>query len=100
MAALEAGKEFDVESVPFHEGKPASGAWSGAQVIEFMVKRISDNINAFYILCPDNETSLDVDNVRMRWAMDDIVEDRPPLSRWHPEYNPKFKEKLEAELGK
>ncbi|MBW8319900.1 MAG: short-chain dehydrogenase, partial [Rhizobium sp.] len=28
------------------------------------------------------------------WAAGDIVENRPPLSRWHPDYADKFKAAL------
>lgn len=27
---------------------------------------------------------------RMQWAMGDLVHNRPPLSRWHPEFGPQF----------
>jgi hypothetical protein len=26
----------------------------------------------------------------MAWAMGDIIENRPPLSRWHPDYQDAF----------
>jgi hypothetical protein len=44
----------------------------------------------FYILCPDNDTTREMDNKRMRWAMGDLIENRPPLSRWHPDYQEQF----------
>ena len=31
-----------------------------------------------------------MDEKRMRWAMDDIVLNRPALSRWHPDYKDAF----------
>jgi hypothetical protein len=31
----------------------------------------------------------------MAWAMGDIIENRPPLSRWHHDYADKFKAFLE-----
>ncbi|MGA0307130.1 MAG: short-chain dehydrogenase, partial [bacterium] len=27
---------------------------------------------------------------RMAWAIGDIIENRPPLSRWHPDYAEAF----------
>jgi len=32
----------------------------------------------------------------MTWTMQDITMDRPPLSRWHPDYKEKFTAFLEA----
>ena len=50
----------------------------------------------FYIICPDNEVARAVDNKRMAWAMGDIIENRPPLSRWHPDYKDAFAEFLKG----
>ena len=44
----------------------------------------------FYILCPDNETKRETDERRMAWAIGDIIENRPALSRWHPDYKEAF----------
>jgi hypothetical protein len=44
----------------------------------------------FYVLCPDNDVSREVDERRIEWAMGDLIENRPPLSRWHPEYKESF----------
>ena len=44
----------------------------------------------FYILCPDNETPRELDERRMAWAIGDIIENRPALSRWHPDYKDAF----------
>lgn len=67
--------------------KPA-GAWTGEQVIDFMLASLlrSD----FYILCPDNEAARPMDEKRMAWAIGDIIENRPALSRWHPDYKDAF----------
>jgi NAD(P)-dependent dehydrogenase (short-subunit alcohol dehydrogenase family) len=89
------GKPFDKNDVFFHEDKPASGAWMPMQVIDFMLKEL--NADKFYILCPDNEVDRETDNVRMTWAMQDITQDRPPLSRWHPDWKEKFTDYLHEE---
>jgi NAD(P)-dependent dehydrogenase (short-subunit alcohol dehydrogenase family) len=65
------------------------GAWSPEQVVSFMVERME--AGDFYIMCPDNDVTRDLDNARMLWAAMDIVENRPPLSRWHPDYAEAFK---------
>jgi len=67
--------------------KPA-GAWTPEQVIDFMLERL--DTGDFYILCPDNEVTRAMDNARMEWAMGDLIENRPPLSRWHPDYKDAF----------
>lgn len=77
------------------ETKPA-GAWSAEQVVAFMAERLQ--AGDFYIICPDNDVSRELDNARMLWAMGDIVENRPPLSRWHADYADAFRAFL-AERG-
>jgi len=63
--------------------KPA-GAWTPDETIDFMMERLA--AGDFYILCPDNDVSRALDERRILWAAGDIVENRPPLSRWHPDY--------------
>ena len=67
--------------------KPA-GAWEPGQVADALVEGM--NANDFYILCPDNDVTREVDAKRMEWAMGDIIHNRPPLSRWHPDWGEKF----------
>lgn len=37
-------------------------------------------------LCPDNDVDRALDEKRIAWAAGDIINNRTPLSRWHPEY--------------
>ena len=67
--------------------KPAS-AWTPEQVVEFLLQRVS--AGDFYVLCPDNAVDRVTDERRMRWAMDDIIRNRPALSRWHPDFEAEF----------
>ncbi|PBB24875.1 MULTISPECIES: SDR family NAD(P)-dependent oxidoreductase [unclassified Mesorhizobium] len=67
--------------------KPA-GAWTGEQVIDFMLESLVRG--DFYILCPDNEAARPLDEKRMAWAIGDIIENRPALSRWHPDHRDAF----------
>ena len=67
--------------------KPA-GAWTAEQTVDFMIERI--NAGDFYVLCPDNDVPRGLDERRILWAAGDIVENRPPLSRWHPDYAEAF----------
>ncbi len=67
--------------------KPA-GAWTAGQVVDFMMSRMA--AGDFYILCPDNDVTRAIDEKRIRWAAEDIIENRPALSRWHPDYKDAF----------
>ncbi|PVE26395.1 short-chain dehydrogenase [Microvirga sp. KLBC 81] len=67
--------------------KPA-GAWAPEQVIDFLLPALERG--DFYVLCPDNETTRAMDEKRIRWAAEDIIENRPALSRWHPDYKDAF----------
>lgn len=64
------------------------GAWTPEQTVDFMIARIE--AGDFYILCPDNDVPRQLDERRMAWAIGDIVENRPALSRWHPDYAEAF----------
>ncbi|WP_063709793.1 SDR family NAD(P)-dependent oxidoreductase [Bradyrhizobium liaoningense] len=74
--------------------KPA-GAWTPDETVDFMLARLE--AGDFYILCPDNDVPRALDEKRMLWAMGDIVENRPPLSRWHPDYADAFKRFVEGQ---
>jgi NAD(P)-dependent dehydrogenase (short-subunit alcohol dehydrogenase family) len=67
--------------------KPAA-AWTPEQTVDFMFERI--DAGDFYILCPDNDVPRNLDERRILWAAGDIVENRPALSRWHPDYAEAF----------
>ena len=73
------------------------GAWTPEQVVEFMLEGMG--AGDFYLICPDNEVSREIDNARMTWAMQDITQNRPPLSRWHPDYQAAFAEFLARETS-
>jgi NAD(P)-dependent dehydrogenase (short-subunit alcohol dehydrogenase family) len=64
------------------------GAWTAEQTVDFMIARIE--AGDFYILCPDNDVPRQLDERRMAWVIGDIVENRPALSRWHPDYAEAF----------
>jgi NAD(P)-dependent dehydrogenase (short-subunit alcohol dehydrogenase family) len=67
--------------------KPAS-AWTPEQVVDFMLEGVS--AGDFYVLCPDNAVDRAMDEKRIRWAADDIILNRPALSRWHPDFEAAF----------
>jgi len=65
------------------------GAWTPEQTVDFMMDRLA--AGDFYILCPDNDAPRPLDEKRILWAAGDVVENRPALSRWHPDYAEAFK---------
>ncbi len=67
--------------------KPA-GAWTAEQVVDFMLPAMARG--DFYILCPDNDVTREIDERRIAWAAGDIIENRPALSRWHPDHAQAF----------
>ncbi|KAK3949415.1 hypothetical protein QBC32DRAFT_349252 [Pseudoneurospora amorphoporcata] len=74
--------------------KPA-GAWWPEQVVDFLEKKMEEG--KFYVICPDNDVSEEMDRRRMVWAMGDVVENRPPLTRWRGDG---WKEKAEEGMKK
>ena len=78
-----------------HAEKPP-GAWTPDQVVDMLLDGMARG--DFYIICPDNEVTREVDNRRILWAAQDITENRPPLSRWHKDYKAAFERFLAAEL--
>jgi NAD(P)-dependent dehydrogenase (short-subunit alcohol dehydrogenase family) len=76
--------------------KPA-GAWSAGQVADFMLAAMARG--DFYILCPDNDVSRAIDERRIAWSAGDIIENRPALSRWHPDFADAFEAHMEGSPG-
>lgn len=73
-----------------HFSERPAAAWTAEQVCDYMLEAIGRG--DFYIICPDNETTAELDARRIAWAAGDLLENRPALSRWHPD----FKEQYEA----
>jgi len=73
------------------------GAWTPDQVVDMLIAGM--NQGDFYILCPDNDVTREIDNRRILWAAQDITENRPALSRWHPDHASAFNQFLHEEDG-
>jgi NAD(P)-dependent dehydrogenase (short-subunit alcohol dehydrogenase family) len=77
-----------------HTGMTARGAdkpeaaWTPDQLVDFMLEALARG--DFYILCADNETPRALDERRIAWHAGDLIDNRPALSRWHPEYQNAF----------
>lgn len=68
--------------------KPPFAA-TAEETVDFMMASLERG--DFYILCPDNETPRPLDEKRIQWTADDIIKNRPALSRWHPDFAEAFK---------
>ncbi|KAF5362871.1 hypothetical protein D9758_007064 [Tetrapyrgos nigripes] len=66
------------------------GAWSAEETVLYMLDKV--RAGDFYVVCPDNETRRELDQLRIMWGADDIVQGRPALSRWHKDYKALFEE--------
>lgn len=64
------------------------GAWTAEQVVEFMVESLTRG--DFYVLCPDNDTPRALDEKRIQWNTDDLIQNRSALSRWDPAFAEAF----------
>jgi NAD(P)-dependent dehydrogenase (short-subunit alcohol dehydrogenase family) len=67
--------------------RPAD-AWTPEQVVEFLLESLDRG--DFYVLCPDNDTPRALDEKRIQWNTDDLIENRSALSRWDPAYKERY----------
>ena len=65
------------------------GQWSPGQVVDVMLPAIERG--DFYIICPDDDVTPEMDSKRILWSAGDVAYNRPPLSRWHGDYDEAFK---------
>ncbi len=72
--------------------KPPFAA-TAAETVDFLMASLARG--DFYILCPDNETPRPLDEKRVQWTADDIIKNRPALSRWHPDFEAAYKAFIE-----
>ena len=71
----------------FTQEKPP-GAWLPEQVADFLLESLARG--DFYILCPDGDVTREMDEKRILWHAYDLIENRPALSRWHPDHQAAF----------
>jgi NAD(P)-dependent dehydrogenase (short-subunit alcohol dehydrogenase family) len=79
---------FTFTGMTRRSGEKPAAAWTSEQVADFMFEGIA--AGHFYILCPDNDVTRTTDEKRMAWTMGDVIENRPALSRWHPDHKDAF----------
>lgn len=71
-----------------HIPEKPPAAWWPDQVADYLISALARG--DFYVICPDNDVSTEVDNKRIRWNADDMINNRPALSRWHPDFASAF----------
>jgi hypothetical protein len=65
-----------------------AGAWLPDQVIDVLLAALERG--DFYIICPDDDVTPAMDRKRVLWGAGDLTENRPALSRWHPDFADAF----------
>lgn len=75
---------------PGTQKEKPNGAWWPEQVVDFLEEKMAEG--KFYIICPDDDVSEETDRKRMLWTAGDVVEGRPPLTRWRDEWKGKAQE--------
>jgi NAD(P)-dependent dehydrogenase (short-subunit alcohol dehydrogenase family) len=73
--------------------KPPS-AWLPEQVADHLLAAMARG--DFYVLCPDNDVTPEIDQRRIEWAAGDLTANRPALSRWHSDYAAAFAAFMES----
>lgn len=73
-----------------HSGNKPDEAWTAARVIDYFLPRFERG--DFYIICPDNAVTSEMDARRILWAAGDMLDNRPALSRWHPDWKRAFEQ--------
>lgn len=63
-------------------------AWTPDETVAFMLEALGRG--DFYVLCPDNDVTREMDERRIRWAAEDVASNRPALSRWHSDHAAAF----------
>ena len=71
-----------------HVKEKPPAAWLPEQVADYLLAAMDRG--DFYVLCPDNDVTPEMDHRRIEWAAGDLTENRPALSRWHPGYEGAF----------
>ena len=89
---------FTFTGITGRSDKPTD-AWSAEQVVDFMMMPWGTVISTFSAL--DNAVTREMDEKRVQWAAEDLIKNRPALSRWHPDYKEAFQRFMteEASVG-
>jgi NAD(P)-dependent dehydrogenase (short-subunit alcohol dehydrogenase family) len=69
-------------------------AWTPGEVADRLLAGLA--ASEFYVLCEDNETTRAMDERRIQWSADDLILNRPALSRWDPQYAEAYRRHMEG----
>lgn len=69
-------------------GEQPRGTWTAGQVVDRLVAGVE--AGDFYLICPDGTVTPELDAARILWSAGDMTENRPALSRWHPDWKDRF----------
>lgn len=83
-----------INTEDFENAEKPDGAWTADQVADFLLENLE--AGNFYILCPDNSVTREMDERRVAWAAGDLISNRPALSRWHPNHADDFERSMEG----
>merc|ERR1719446_1418616 len=77
--------DFDMAQVARGEHKPdtkPADAWTTDETADFVLRKLREG--SFYLTQPEADEPPDGRKTRLRmtWSMNDILQDRPPMSRW------------------
>jgi len=72
-----------------------AGMWLPSQVAEYGFTKMEEG--KFYLICPDNDVTEELDQARMTWGAGDWIEGRSALSRWDPVWKDKAADWIKAE---
>ncbi|KAK7977680.1 hypothetical protein PG988_005170 [Apiospora saccharicola] len=84
-----AGRDTTAGAAANEKTKP-DAPWWPEDVVEYLEKKMAEK--QFWVICPDNEVTEEMDKKRMAWSAGDVVNGRLPLSRWSEEYKEKAAE--------
>ena len=65
--------------IAYHIPEKLATAWTTEQTVAYLIECL--DADEFCILCPDNDVTRERDAARIAWAVGDMIENCPALSR-------------------
>jgi len=100
-AAKQFVREYDLDKIKLGEHMPGNkppGAWTADETADFVLRKLREG--SFYLTQPEADEPPDgrKTQLRMMWSMNDVLQDRPPMSRWEPGHLAAFEEFMTISL--
>lgn len=101
FAAKQFVRDYDLEKIKLGEHMPGNkpaDAWTADETADFVLRRLREG--SFYLTQPEADEPPDGRKtlLRMIWSMNDLLKDRPPMSRWESGHTAAFEEFMTSEL--